>query len=96
MKSARAWVCAAALLPAGAWSGGQDAPSGAALHAAHCTGCHGVDIYTRPQRLVNSYAELRQRVQQCELTAELGWFEEEVEAVVSYLNDTYYRFPTSQ
>ena len=80
------------MLSAGAWAGGQDTPSGAALHAAHCTGCHGADIYTRPQRLVNSYAELRKRVQQCELTAELGWFDEEVGAVVAYLNGAFYKF----
>jgi hypothetical protein len=92
VKFVRAWVCAAALLPAGAFAGGQDIQSGAALHEAHCTRCHSADIYTRPQRLVNSYAELRKRVQQCELNAELGWFDEEVEAVVAYLNDAYYKF----
>jgi hypothetical protein len=81
------------LLPACTWAGGQDAPSGATLHAAHCTRCHGAEIYARPQRLVNSYAELRKRVKECELMAELGWFDEEVGAVVEYLNDTFYKFP---
>ncbi len=93
MKLARAFLCFVALLPAAAWAGGRDTPSGAALHEAHCTRCHGEDIYTRPQRLVNTYAELRKRVQECELSAELGWFEEEVGAVVGYLNDTFYKFP---
>ena len=95
MKSLPAWLCAAALLPAGAWAGGQEAPSGAALHEAQCTRCHGADIYTRQDRIVNSYNELRARVQQCELNAELGWFEEEVDAVVDYLNEAYYEFPSS-
>ena len=95
MKLARAWVCAAALLPAGALAGGEDTPSGAALHEAHCTRCHGADLYTRQNRMVNSYAGLRKRVQQCELMAELGWFDEEVEAVAAYLNDTYYKFPAT-
>ncbi|MND06774.1 Green heme protein [compost metagenome] len=50
-------------------------------------------MYTRPQRLVNSYAELRKRVQECELGAELGWFDEEVDAVVDHLNEAFYEFP---
>ena len=81
MKPPWVLICAATLLSTGVRAGGQDTPSGAELHAAHCTGCHGADIYTRPQRLVNNYTELRERVQQCELSAELGWFDDEVEAL---------------
>ena len=92
MNLVRALFFTAALLPAGAGAGGQEALSGADLHATHCTRCHDAGMYTRPQRLVNNYAELRKRVQDCELGAELGWFEEEVEAVVGYLNDTFYKF----
>ena len=83
-------------MPVVACAGGDTAPSGAALHEAHCTRCHDAGIYTRQNRIVGSYDALRKRVQQCELGAELGWFEEEVEAVVGYLNDTYYRFPTER
>ena len=46
----------------------------------------------RHPRLVNNLEELRARVRQCELVAEAGWFDEEVEAVVQYINDSYYRF----
>lgn len=95
MNLPHAAVLVMALLPASAWPGGQDAVSGAVLHAAHCTRCHGAEIYTRPQHIVHSHAELRARVQQCELTAELGWFDEEVDAVVGYLNETYYKFPAA-
>jgi len=97
MNFVRTVIITFALLPVGAWAGGQETPSGAELHATHCTRCHDAGMYKRPQRLVNSYAELRKRVQDCELGAELGWFEEEVDAVVGYLNDTFYKFPdTSQ
>ena len=96
MKLCHTSVFVLALLSVSAWAGGDDTLSGADLHSAHCTRCHGSEVYQRPQRLVNTYAELRQRVQQCELMAELGWFEEEVEAVAKYLNDTFYRFPAAR
>lgn len=80
------------LLPVAVHAGGDDEPSGAALHESHCTRCHDDAVYTRATRLVNSVEDLRQRVRQCELMAEAGWFDEEVDAVVQYLNDGYYRF----
>jgi cytochrome c553 len=80
------------LAPATAWCGGDGTADGAALHAAHCTRCHDASVYTRESRQVNNLEELRARVRQCELVAEAGWFAEEVEAVVQYINDGYYRF----
>jgi len=70
----------------------EDMETGKKLHEEHCTRCHTPDIYTRQHRLVNSYAELVERVRQCELSNELTWFDEEINAVVGYLNSTYYRF----
>ena len=69
-----------------------DAARGQELHQANCTRCHDAAIYTRPDRIVHSYAQLRDRIQLCELSAELGWFEEEVEDVAVFLNSTYYKF----
>ena len=65
---------------------------GGKLHEEHCTRCHSPDIYTRENRIVNSYAELAERVRQCELSNELTWFDEEINAVVSFLNSSYYHF----
>jgi len=65
---------------------------GKALHNEHCLGCHSTEIYTRENRIVNSYAALSERVRQCELSNELTWFDEEIEAVVHYLNQEYYGF----
>jgi cytochrome c553 len=70
----------------------QDLELGKKLHEEHCTRCHKPDIYTREKRIVNSYAELEERVRQCELSNELTWFDEEINAVVDYLNTTYYHF----
>lgn len=80
------------LLAGAARGGGDDVPDGAALHTAQCTGCHAAAMYTRTNRIVKSLEELRARGRQCELMAGAAWFDEEVEAVVDYLDATYYRF----
>ena len=69
-----------------------DLDPGKKLHEEHCTRCHTPDIYTREHRIVTSYAELAERVRQCELSNELTWFDEEINAVIDYLNTTYYHF----
>ena len=69
-----------------------DIENGQVLHDAHCTRCHQPDIYTREKRMVNSFSELQEQVRQCELMAELAWFDDEVEDVTAYLNESYYRF----
>jgi len=70
----------------------QDRDPGKQLHDEHCTGCHTAEIYTREHRIVTSYVELAERVRQCELSNELTWFDEEINAVVDYLDATYYHF----
>ncbi len=69
-----------------------DIENGQTLHKGHCTRCHDTEIYTRPDRIVNNLEELKNRVQQCELTIELAWFEEEVNDVTEYLNSYFYKF----
>ena len=69
-----------------------DLENGKALHNENCVRCHQPEVYTRANRMVNSYIELQERVRQCEIMAEMAWFEEEIEDVVSYLNETYYKF----
>jgi mono/diheme cytochrome c family protein len=69
-----------------------DAERGQQLHDQHCMRCHGPEMYLRSSRVVGDFAALRERVQQCELAAELLWFEEDVDDVAAYLNRAYYRF----
>jgi len=85
-------VLAALLLAACAPAPAADADRGRQLHEQQCTRCHDAGMYTRPKRMVSNFAELRERVQQCELAAELMWFEEDVDDVAAYLNRDYYRF----
>jgi hypothetical protein len=41
---------------------------------------------------VKNFSQLKQRVKQCELMNDYMWFEEEVDAVTSYLNKNFYLF----
>ena len=70
----------------------QDINEGKRLHGDHCVQCHTPDIYTRENRIVNNFIELEERVQQCELANQLTWFDEDIDAVINYLNTTYYQF----
>jgi hypothetical protein len=69
-----------------------DPSRGETLHASHCTSCHDSSVYTRENRRVTSLEGLRKQVQRCELSLGLKWFDEDLEAVTQYLNETYYRF----
>ncbi len=65
---------------------------GRLLYENHCTGCHESGVHIRARRAVRSLPELRKQVTRWSDHARLQWSEEEVEAVVRYLNDRHYRF----
>jgi mono/diheme cytochrome c family protein len=76
-----------------------DAAAGKALHQQHCIACHKrltngkpTSLYTREDRLVTSLDGLRTQVRRCEQNLELRWFNEDIDNVVEYLNQTYYHF----
>ena len=69
-----------------------DIENGKTLHNENCVRCHNESQYTRENRIVNNFDELRTRVSQCELMAELAWFDEEIDDVTVYLNNSYYQF----
>jgi mono/diheme cytochrome c family protein len=66
--------------------------NGKALHNENCVRCHDASMYTRKDRKTKSYELLRERVVQCEIMTELIWFEEEINDVTAYLNQTYFHF----
>ncbi len=69
-----------------------DANAGKALADKHCIQCHGAEVYTRPDRKVNSFDQLKTQVRRCELNLELKWFDDEIDNTTAYLNQEYYRF----
>lgn len=76
------------LLPAEA----ADIENGDDLHFENCTGCHQESIYTREDSNVDSKERLGLQVRFCKDTLELTWFDEDVDAVVEFLNQKYYHF----
>ncbi len=73
-----------------------DIENGRQLHNDNCVRCHKPSVYTRENRMINSYDALQERVRQCEIMAEMAWFDEEIDDVVSFLNHTYYKFETDK
>ncbi|MBF0124136.1 MAG: cytochrome c [Magnetococcales bacterium] len=72
--------------------------NGEALHKAHCQDCHASrfkdasSIYTRPERQVKSVDQLRARVEFCSQQVNAQWFDDEVNAVTTWLNHQFYKF----
>ena len=69
-----------------------DIDNGDDLHFENCTGCHDSSVYTREDRNVQNLAQLGKQVRFCKNTIGLTWFDDEVEDVIAYLNETYYHF----
>jgi hypothetical protein len=57
-----------------------------------CTQCHDSGIYTREDRRVTSLQGLHSQVRMCDANLGTGLFDEDIEAVVGYLNENYYKF----
>jgi len=69
-----------------------DIDHGKALKEENCMGCHDDGVYTRKDRRVTSLEGLEKQVRRCELTLGLQLFDDDVNDVVSYLNQTFYKF----
>lgn len=76
-----------------------DAGAGQELHEAHCISCHAdmtdgkpTSLYTRENRLVDSLEGLDKQVRRCEQNLGLRWFDDDIDNVVAYLNQAFYKF----
>ena len=69
-----------------------DNAHGQALVQQHCMACHDNGVYTRPNRRVTSLAGLKNQVKRCELSLELKWFDDDINDVTGYLNESFYKF----
>ena len=76
------------------------ASEGEKLHQKQCASCHngmfpggkGEMIYAPDFRKITAFKPLRQRVETCANRTNAGWFDEEVDAVTQWLNQSFYRF----
>ena len=69
-----------------------DVNHGKSLQQKNCMRCHDDGMYTREERRVNTLDALRHQVQRCETNLDLQWFPEDVDAVIEYLNTSFYKF----
>ncbi len=70
---------------------------GRALHEEHCVECHVAKhddqfYLSRVGKKFPTKQSLATQVQACANNFNLPWFEEEVNAVTEYLNQTYYKY----
>ena len=64
--------------------------NGKSLVDGNCTKCHDEHVYTRPDRRVTTLDGLNNQVRRCEQSLGLKWFDEDIDDVAAYLNETYY------
>lgn len=69
-----------------------DAARGKALHQAQCTACHDSSVYTRENRRVKSVEGLLGQVEFCNRNLGGKLSREQVNDLVQYLNQAYYKF----
>ena len=54
--------------------------------------CHDSGVYTREDRRVTDRDALVKQVKRCEQNLGLSWFDTDINDVVQYLNQSYYKF----
>ena len=69
-----------------------DAAAGKTLHQARCTACHDDSVYKKNGKAIKSVEGLIGRVQMCSKQTGSGFKPEQVNDVVKYLNEEYYKF----
>ena len=69
-----------------------DAARGKTLHDEQCMKCHDSGVYTREDRRVADRDALVKQVKRCELNLGLSWFDTDINDVVQYLDQSYYKF----
>jgi mono/diheme cytochrome c family protein len=90
--TARAVIATIALLPALAPGQAADVEHGKSLHQRSCLSCHDTGVYTRPDRRIKSLSALDAQVRQCDANLGTQLSGQDITDIVSYLNQSFYRF----
>jgi len=69
-----------------------DPTAGKKLHAAQCVTCHDSSVYTRANRRVKTVEGLMKQVNGCNTQLKKNLSGGQINDLVNYLNETYYRF----
>ena len=89
LMPALALAATAFLAPA---SQAADMALGQKLYSENCVSCHGAEKFSAADRKVNNLDSLKTFVQSCATNLSLSWFEDEVDAVSTYINQEFYKF----
>jgi len=57
-----------------------------------CSSCHNAQVYTRPDHRMQNRQQLEAQVRRCDANVGTSLFDEDIHAVVDYLDRKYYRF----
>ncbi|MDH4134014.1 MAG: hypothetical protein OEV31_04445 [Gammaproteobacteria bacterium] len=68
-----------------------DAAKGKVIHEKQCTACHDSNVYTRTNRRVKTSEGLKSQVNGCLRQTGIKLKDAEIDDLVKYLNDTYYK-----
>jgi len=66
---------------------------GQAIHDANCISCHDSGVYTRADRKMTNLEMLTGQVRRCDANLGTKLFDEDLDSVTAFLNETYYKFP---
>ena len=69
-----------------------DVAQGKKLVDQKCMKCHDNRQYTRPNRIIHTYEDLRGRVEFCDGASGANFSFDDLDDVVEFLNVTYYKF----
>lgn len=68
---------------------------GELLYTTHCIACHTAQAHWRIDRLATDWTSLKFQVKRWQANIALGWSENDVIDVASYLNGLFYHFPAT-
>jgi mono/diheme cytochrome c family protein len=92
-RSLRIGLTAAALLVATpALAQSPNALRGQRLYETTCTGCHAQSVHSRVQKSAQSVPAIREFAVRWARVVNAPWTNEEIEDVVTYLNERYYKY----
>ena len=69
-----------------------DAANGKKLYDASCTSCHNDSVYKRKDHKIKSLEGLTEQIHNCEHMTDVKLGKNQVNDLVKYLNETYYKF----
>lgn len=85
-------ILACSITPAFAAKHTPDVAHGKTLVDNKCMGCHDNHQYTRPNRIIHTFEDLRGRVEFCDTASNANFSLDDLDDVVEYLNVNFYKF----